>query len=289
MNPNRYFHLRNSKQFSPEQFERFRQNCVTWELFVFEELCNWSSDFLHMKYPVPQYEFGKSELSSDGFVATLPIGGEPDYVGVKTFEDYYPSELWQWFSLEFTRSFELGYTFSGTFDKPDWRQLSDEEINEFSQGDYLYGRGNWFNDPLKKIEGLSEEELFKLPFPQARCILWHVGHIAYQERYYLNTCLNGHKVKAPEKYRVFAKENISVEEIRQSIDSVKNVFEWIRETSQQREEYFTTIDSQKLLSVPSTSKEGLSIAHWLYILATHTSTHTRQVDILYTLIKETHS
>ena len=58
---------------------------------------------------------------------------------------------------------------------------------------FLYGRGFWYADPLREIDGLQEEHLLWVPNPKALCILWHVGHIAHRERIHLCKFLNKHQ------------------------------------------------------------------------------------------------
>ena len=57
---------------------------------------------------------------------------------------------------------------------------------------FLYGRGFWYVDPIKEIHGLTEEQLYWVPNPNALCMLWHVGHVAHREQYHLGVFLQGH-------------------------------------------------------------------------------------------------
>lgn len=57
------------------------------------------------------------------------------------------------------------------------------EWNDVAQ--FISGAGFWYSDPLREIKGLSEEQLFWVPGPQALCIFWHVGHIAHRERMHI--------------------------------------------------------------------------------------------------------
>ena len=56
---------------------------------------------------------------------------------------------------------------------------------------FLYGRGFWYADPLREIDGLTEEHLFWVPDPKSLCILWHVGHIAHRELVHIGQFLQG--------------------------------------------------------------------------------------------------
>jgi hypothetical protein len=266
----RYFHLRHPTPFSSEQFEIFRQNCVTWQWLVNEELENWPFHPVRAKYSVPVYKFGLAELSDDGLIATLPIGGDSSYIGVKAFEDRFPIELWQWFSLKFTRDLEVGYTFPGTFDDPRWRHLSDEEINKYRVQESDFVSGKVFEDPLNAIDGLTEEELLWTHSPDSLCILWHVGHIAYCEQMYVQHFIQGLEMTLP-RFAVF-KDRASAEEICRSVDSASSVLTWSFEVRRSTYEYIRTLGMSDFHQITSTSRD-LSVAHWLFITAQHTAMH----------------
>jgi hypothetical protein len=83
---------------------------------------------------------------------------------------------------------------------------------------WLYGRGFWYANPPREIEGLTEEQLFWVPDPKSLCILWHVGHIAHRERIHIGRFLQGLEGEIiPPRYRVFGPDWASVEDVRESI------------------------------------------------------------------------
>jgi len=131
MNPIRFFHMRHPKGFSPELFERFRQNCLLWQSKVAEQIKLMSPDMFDSEKSIPAYEFGAPEISGDRHIVTLPITGKLSELGLKTFEFWFPSQLWQGFSIDFARELEVGYRFPRIQDDPNWRRLTAKELKSF--------------------------------------------------------------------------------------------------------------------------------------------------------------
>ena len=151
---------------------------------------------------------------------------------------------------------------------------------------FLYGRGFWYADPLREIDGLTEEQLYWVPDPNALCILWQVGHIAHRERLHVGHFLQGIGGPiVPERYAVFGTDWCTSEEIRGSIDSVDGVLAWVRDVRGQSHEYVASLGAEDFHVVPQTSHNELSVAHWLFITASHTALHIGRIQLLRALVK----
>jgi len=164
------------------------------------------------------------------------------------------------------------------------------EVARFMYGDVLKkDDGFWYSRPLFEIEGLTEEQLFWIPNPNNLCILWHVGHIAHRERIHIGRFLQGIQgTIIPSQFEVFGPDWCSVEIVRQSIGSVKSVLDWVSEIREKSQEYIATLTDDDFNGMPPTSAEGLSIAHWLFITAVHTSLHIGRIQLLRALIEGKH-
>ena len=98
---------------------------------------------------------------------------------------------------------------------------------------FLYSPEFWYSDPLREVDGLTEEQLCWVPDPKCLCILWQAGHIAHRERTHIGLFLQGVKQDLiPSRYEVFGPDWCSVAEVRSSIDSVDKVFAWVHEVRQ---------------------------------------------------------
>jgi hypothetical protein len=154
---------------------------------------------------------------------------------------------------------------------------------------FLYGRGFWYADPLKEINGLTERQLFWVPTPNSLCILWHVGHIAHRERIHIGRFLQGLQgTIIPPQYEVFGTEWCSTEKIHQSVESVKGVLTWVHDVREKSHEYIRSLGDDELHTIPPTSAEGLSVAHWLFITSAHTALHIGRIQLLRALIGNKH-
>ena len=152
---------------------------------------------------------------------------------------------------------------------------------------FLYGRGFWYVDPLEEIKGLTEDQLFRVPHPNGLCILWQVGHIAHREGEHIGRFLQGFQgaIRPPE-YEVFGTDWCSVEEVCQSIDSVKGVLAWVGNVREKSHAYIDALTDDDFHQVPPTSAEGWSVAHWLFITAAHTATHIGRIQLLRAWVEE---
>ena len=153
---------------------------------------------------------------------------------------------------------------------------------------FLYGRGFWYADPLQEIDGLTEDELFWIPYPNSHCILWHVGHITHRERAHIGKFLQGlSEPVIPREFEVFNSKSFSPSEIQESVGSAENVMTWTREVREQSHAYIATLRDEDFHIVPETSAGGLSVAHWLFITASHTALHIGRIQLLRALLGST--
>jgi hypothetical protein len=154
---------------------------------------------------------------------------------------------------------------------------------------FLYGRGFWYANPGWEIDGLSEEQLFWVPDPKSLCILWHVGHIAHRERYHIGVFLQGLPSDIiPPQYEVFGHEWCSAEKVRRSVATVEDVLDWVNDVREKSREYVSFLTENDFHTVPPTSEDGLSVAHWLFITAAHTALHIGRIQLLRALIEGKH-
>ena len=151
---------------------------------------------------------------------------------------------------------------------------------------FLYDRGFWYADPLKEIDGLSEEQLLWVPDPNALCILWQVGHIAHREGEHIGRFLEGLKGELrPPAFEAFGTDWRSVDDLVASIDSVDSVLEWVRKVRKQSHEYIDTLTDADFHAIPPTSAGDLSVAHWLFVTACHTASHIGRIQLLRAMIE----
>ncbi len=151
---------------------------------------------------------------------------------------------------------------------------------------FLYGRGFWYADPLREIDGLTEEQLFWIPDPKGLPILWQVGHIAHRERTHIGRFLQGiQETIIPPPFEVFGTEWCSIEKVRQSVGSAQDVLTRVQEVRNKSHEYIESLTEDEFHAIPPTSEEGLSIAHWLFITMAHASLHIGRIQLLRALIE----
>ena len=155
---------------------------------------------------------------------------------------------------------------------------------------FLYGPEFWYADPIGEIQGLTDEQLYWVPDPNSLCTLWHVGHIAHRERLHIGTFLQGHPVATiiPPQHEVFGAEWRSVDDVRESIESVQRVLDWVRDVRKKSHEYIASLSDDDLHKVPPTSESSLSVAHWLFITTAHTALHIGRIQLLRALIEGKH-
>ena len=151
---------------------------------------------------------------------------------------------------------------------------------------FMYGRGFWYADPLREVRGLDQEALFWIPAPNALPIIWQVGHIAHRERLHIGRFLQGLEgALQPKRYEVFGAKWVPIERIREDLDSVEDVFSWVRQVRVASHAFIETLAGDDWQRVPSTSEGGLTIAHWLFITAHHTALHIGRIQLLRALLE----
>ena len=152
--------------------------------------------------------------------------------------------------------------------------------------DFLYGDDFWYGDPLREVRGLDGEQLLWVPGPKGICALWHVGHIAHRERTHIGGFLQGLKGElVPRRYEVFGPDWWPADELRESVGSTDDVFDWVRDVRRQSLDYMASLDRDDLATVPPSSAGELTVAHWLFITTTHTSLHIGRIQLLRALIE----
>ena len=161
----------------------------------------------------------------------------------------------------------------------DWKELAH----------FLYGRGFWYANPLREIDGLKEEDLFWVPDPKSFCILWHVGHIAHRERTHIGQFLQGIEDDIiPPEFDVFGKRWASPGEVRSSISSVESVLDWVKTVREISHKFIDSIDPADYHRVLPSSHKSLPLSHWLFITTCHTALHVGTIQHLRALIEGTH-
>ena len=163
----------------------------------------------------------------------------------------------------------------------DWR----ENIRFFYSAERA-DKGFWYSRPFDEAYGLTEEQLFWIPNPRSLCILWHVGHIAHRERSHLGVFCQGLPPSIiPAKFEVFGPDWHSVEEIRASVESVDEVFAWVREVRSESRRFIDSLSDDDMQRVPEFPEDKLTITQWLIITAAHTALHIGRIQLLRALIE----
>jgi len=151
---------------------------------------------------------------------------------------------------------------------------------------FLYGKGFWYADPIREIKGLTEEQLYRVPDENSLPIIWQVGHIAHRERSHIGYFLQGEKGQIiPEKYEVFGTEWCPLELLHKWIESVEDVFAWVKDVRAKTHEYIDSLSPEDYHKVPETSEGNLSISHWLFITTNHTALHIGRIQALRAVIE----
>jgi hypothetical protein len=155
---------------------------------------------------------------------------------------------------------------------------------------FIYGKGFWYADPVKEIDGLTEKHILWVPNPKSLCILWHVGHIAHRERIHIGVFLQGLKGEIiPEQFEIFGKEWCSVDEMRHSIGgSIDDVLTWSEGIRDKSHDYIDSLSPKDFHKIPSTSHKNLTVGHWLFITACHTALHIGRIQMLRAMIEDIH-
>jgi hypothetical protein len=151
---------------------------------------------------------------------------------------------------------------------------------------FLYSMQFWYNDPFREIKGISEEQLFWVPQPVSLPIVWQVGHIAHRERFHIGLFLQGISENLiPPQFEVFGPDWHSVQEIRHSIGSLDEVFNWVRSVREASLAFIDSLSDDDIHKIPPSSVEGLSIGQWLFITAAHTALHIGKIQSLRAMIE----
>ena len=156
-------------------------------------------------------------------------------------------------------------------------------------GDVRTDRGFWYSHPLREIGGLNEEQLLWVPDKKCLCMLWHVGHIAHRERTHIGVFLQGLKADViPHQYEIFGADWCPVEDVRESIDSVEGVLNWVKDVRQQSTDFIATIPDEDWHKVPVMSEFGLTTAHWVFLTVSHGAIHIGRIQMLRAMLEGKH-
>lgn len=154
-------------------------------------------------------------------------------------------------------------------------------------GNVKTDEGFWYSHYIHIIDGLSEEQLFWIPDPKKLPIIWHMGHIAHRERSHIGKIIQRlERNIIPPGYDIFGTDWWPVEEIRKSIDSVKNVISWATKVRSQSQKFISSLNEEAFYSVVETGEDKMSVAHWLFITASHTALHYGKIQLLRSLLED---
>ncbi len=160
------------------------------------------------------------------------------------------------------------------------------DLAHWMYGDVKMDRGFFYSHPLHEINGLTEEQLFWIPDERNLCMLWHVGHIAHRERTHIGMFLQGLKPNViPPEYEVFGPDWCSVESIRESVDSVKNVFQWVRDVRDESTKFVQSLPDDAWHQVPASSEFDLTTAHWVFLTVGHEAIHIGKLQMLRAMLE----
>ena len=160
------------------------------------------------------------------------------------------------------------------------------DLAHWLYGDVKLDRGFWYSHPLHEINGLTEQQLFWVPDERNLCMLWHVGHIAHRERVHIGKFLQGvDQGLIPQQHEVFGPEWCSVQAIRDSIDSVRDVFQWVRNVRDDSTRFVQSVSDQDWHKVPSSSEFGLTVAHWVFLTVAHEAVHIGKLQLLRAMLE----
>lgn len=106
--PNRWLFLRHPEGFDDQMLETFRASCKVWQAKIEAILEGWDHLSPYHKMLKPSYEFFPIEVDDEGKIVRLPLGGNLSYGAAKTFEDAFPSELFEFFPMWFQLDLDWG-------------------------------------------------------------------------------------------------------------------------------------------------------------------------------------
>jgi len=154
---------------------------------------------------------------------------------------------------------------------------------------FLYGQEFWYSDPLREVEGLTEEQLLWVPDTKCLCILWQAGHIAHRERTHIGLFLQGiEQDLIPARYEVLGPDWCSVDAVRSAIESVDEVFAWVREVRQKSRAYIASLGDADWHLVAAKSEFGMTVAQWVCVTAIHAAMHLGRIQLLRALLEGEH-
>lgn len=160
------------------------------------------------------------------------------------------------------------------------------DLAHWMYGDVKTDRGFWYSHPLYVVDGLSEEQLFWVPDENCLCMLWHVGHIAHRERLHIGRFLQGiGEELIPAQYEIFGTDWCSVDKVRESVDSVDSVFQWVREVRAQSTDFVNSLRDDDWHKVLPTSEFGLTTAHWVFLTVSHGAIHIGKIQMLRAILE----
>lgn len=162
------------------------------------------------------------------------------------------------------------------------------DLAHWLYGDARSDRGFWYAHPLGEIDGLSHEQLFWTPDAKNLCTLWHVGHIAHRERTHIGRFLQGLEGRIiPPPYEVFGTDWRSVDDVRDSVDSVGGVLDWVEAVRRESVAFVQSLSDDDWHKVPPTSDQGLTAAHWVFITVSHGALHIGKIQLLRAMLEGT--
>ncbi len=147
--------------------------------------------------------------------------------------------------------------------------------------------GFWYSHYIHLINDLSEDQLFWIPDPKKLPIIWHIGHIAHRERSHIGKIiqrLEGNII--PTGYEIFGTDWWPIDEIRKSIDSVKNVVTWATEVRYKSQKFISSLSDEDFYSVVETGEDIKNVSQWLFITASHTALHYGKIQLLRSLLED---
>ena len=131
-----------------------------------------------------------------------------------------------------------------------------------------------------------EEQLFWVPDEKCLCMLWHVGHIAHRERTHIGVILQRLKVNIiPPEYEVFGPDWCPVERVRESVGSVKDVFQWIQKVRDESIRFIKSLGEDDWHKMVHTHEDDLTIAHWVFLTVAHEAIHIGKIQLLRAMLE----
>jgi len=106
MAPDRWYYLKHPSGFTPDLIDCVRSGWQMWKADVEATIRHWRHTALSRSQS-PDYEFYEPEMSDDGLVVTIPVGGAGSYGSYHLFEETIPGSfhryLPQWFLVDLER------------------------------------------------------------------------------------------------------------------------------------------------------------------------------------------